>query len=541
MSNYNIRLIVPICVGLICCAFILGLTWWKTSRSSRREIVHSQETVCNSSSEASTDNSEHKTHGGDKSRANSNLSSPVGSSRQGTSSGEKSVEKDRPSGRTEGIRWHPVGLNWVPIESYPKPDNAPEATEPWRTPKGEASWLDEWPPNSLGIEVSLRDALTGNILSNEVPKPSSRIDVIDSNGKLRVSGREYGPHCHYVITAPSNLNYLVRAQTDTQIGYCVFGFGSGALAFGGENVVMGLTVSSQRRCLVRCVILMASAADRAAGAQIKVTDPGGKPLSGTLAYLGRAILGQANEDGIISIPIPDFSKIPETAASSSNGAGSPKQPELPHPLRQLWNTKNGALAISYPGKVPLFIPIDKLLPHTVRIVPLLADELVVTFSLRLPAGTPINEPKSSRYGRVTSNDWGHFDRSVLPVGVKLREVLDASQWKTAAWPYGKNSVGSGLGHPTGNNTTELEAVIGTPFERWMDYDRWYSNQWTHDEASGDWKVIIPHKGRFIITINEERREIWRNTTKYLEFMMYPGLFLDATDPTSPKFELIYAP
>lgn len=400
----------------------------------------------------------------------------------------------------EAIRWFPQNLSWDPAVSM-APNGAIPETSKYGLVEKYPDGADTTPVNMVRLDIRCVDAVTGAGIGDGV-----WAEVIDSTEKLRAAGTICFPGS-FEVKHTENLTLLIRARTKTQVGYATIGYGAWA-----PSQAVGSTSYSwhgdNRVELMVTVEMFTRDQLEKYGSNIRVRDEQGNPVPGAMASAYERILGQAGIDGNIRIP--------------------------PCSLRSDALTKKSVrIAVSKPGKVPVMIEPDDLTNGGVVDVVLRADEITIRFWLQLPPNTRVRPLDA-----YVHNSWDMRDRSILPEGVNYREAVKQMHWHSGRWGYGYNFA-SGIG-PYNENLSALSAVTRTTidFEDCKAYDRWYANQWKYDEQTGLWQVVIPHKGRFIITINEETRDVGGGRT---ERRMYPGLYLDATDPANPKVDLLYAP
>ncbi|MCC7509530.1 MAG: hypothetical protein IT464_09160 [Planctomycetes bacterium] len=211
-------------------------------------------------------------------------------------------------------------------------------------------------------------------------------------------------------------------------------------------------------------------------------------------------------------------------------------PDFAAPNEQVkyWWTISAPIAIHYPGKVPVFLHAAELLRGTTTDVVLHGDELVVEFYLLLPEGVP--------HGTIadSTQNHGRFDRRVFAPDEDPKASMKYATWQLYRMkPYVRDTHDP---HHVYDNTRALEQAVKQPWQPWWEYDSWYTRQWKYNPATGMWQVVLPHAGRLVIFLHEEHRE-WTNTAgdKTSDWMMYPGLYIDATDPANPVVELIYPP
>lgn len=384
------------------------------------------------------------------------------------------------------LRWQPPPLKWAPGAVFH------ESTEPTDTTETAKGASNEQPMGTVDLIVSVWDIDTSSIVE------SAFVETLDSQSVLRaavwigdpVNGGSRSNRIR--LQGTEDNNYLLRATSGNKVGFSSVGTAEGSSYTG--SAVTKTTTDDGTRCEIRVRVFVSSPGDRQKGFRLRVLNADESPLSGTSMSLGRSIVGQTDVDGYASVP--DWSK---------------------------GGFADLLLCIHHPGMVPVFRHFSELELDSMTTVTLRASELELRFTNFLPQGTSwrnFHEPSLEEVGL------GVFYDGQDPEGALSEPVVQ--------WNPGRHRFRT-------DNIALLEEAIGekVPVSKFESYAFWYALQWSYDEATGEWRVIVPHAGQFAFAIAIARRPGTWGGSERTRKMMYPGFIIDATDPSNPSARLVY--
>lgn len=426
--------------------------------------------------------------------------SDIANSENGT--GSEAVQHSASSRSTapgNPVRWNLPVLSWDPNVSVPYEPGPPEVAEEQSSLL--ARQLLQVTENHMIVSIVVHDAATRRRVDH------ADIEIVDSEGRLRVSAPVPDGNGEFLLRyggVGKPISLLARARSGDRVGFAVFGVG-----FGSPPQSRGATFSryladrESGAWWFQLRIIVTSANYRETeGRVLQIVDGGGTPVQGAHAYHDSNVLGQSDSDGMMTIALP----------------------ELPNGEQR----SGPETAIYRNGRVPVFLTSDELKKDGITQVALCAEEHVVKFYLlveprHLPPAAVLGVPPSADAGHY----WGMLDRGVFAPGDDPKRKMASVGWSIRNLAYL-------IQH---NNSEELESAVGRPLndKRLQRYNDWYARQWKYNERNGTWQVVVPHRGRFVIALAEKMLE----GPRHRRLAMYPGLYIDATDPANPKIELIY--
>lgn len=443
---------------------------------------------------------------------------------------------DVPHDQTGGQRREPDGDGFEDrqrsneSESNPSPRLSVENRVTWQVPRlswdsahniGSKSGLPEanaastdvdspynWPSDTLEFVIYALDAVSG-----ERVEPFE-VRIVDDHGRLRVAATvdEKKPvRRRFRINYRKDTTFLIQVIAGSRVGYAALGTSCGSPQCGDNILSYG-----ERRFVVTVNVLVSDHRTTLKKGTLRVLDKEGSPLGGAVVYLLKQgnIIGQSDANGVISVPMPDLASATEH-------------------VQYLWS---GVLVVSSPGYVPVFLRTEGVFGESAtRDVILRGREFIVEFYLKLPSQVSIGPTKSSQHPTGT-----HDRRVFAPAEDPVQSMRDANWSLSRMQAYRRDPKWGEHGY---DNTRALEAAVGQSWQEWWEYDRWYTRQWNYDPETGMWQVVLPHPCKLVLFINEEQRTYYDEATKqeYRDWMMYPGILIDATDPANPHVELIYPP
>ncbi|MCA8918048.1 MAG: hypothetical protein KDB32_03140 [Planctomycetes bacterium] len=390
------------------------------------------------------------------------------------------------------LRWQPPQLDWSPGAVFHEPTVPTDTTE---TAKGASN---EQPMGTVDLLVSVWDIETTSLVR------SAFVEVLDSQSVLRAAvwigdpvNGDYGGNRIRLIGSKDD-NYLLRATSGNKVGFASVGTAVGSRFAG--TAVSRMANEDGERFEISVRLFVSSPEDRQHGPQLRVLDSDDSPLAGTSLYLGQSIVGQTDVDGIAHVPEWGKGGFGETL-----------------------------LCIHHPGLVPVFRHSDELAHDTVTTVTLRAPELELRFTNFLSQGTSWRSFRDSHTG--FSPDLNDVGLGVFAEGEDPEQVLSKP---VVEWNPGRHSFRT-------DNISLLENVLGEKVHgsKVKAYRSWYALQWSCDEATGEWRVIVPHAGQFAFAIAIARRPGTWGGSERTRKMMYPGFIIDATDPSNPSARLVY--
>ncbi len=444
------------------------------------------------------------------------VNQPTNSS-DGKVPGEDPPQNPPPKKPTQPLKWMPRSVSWDPEKSLVPEGILPDVSAPARTsvdqPENPTD-PNKMPENTLYLEVEALDAVSGKKLA------PVRIEVVDDTGRLRVAATISGDKRLmrggrvFLLKYEGPRTFLLRAQHEDKVGFAVFGTGPGGYV-STHTGTLAIDEGPGNRARFKVRVLLSSQSDREVNrTSVRVLDGANRPLEGATILLHAELLALTDASGIASFAMPNLSS-------------------ADHEVLSYWT---GPLTVHYPGKVPVFVPVNEFVPGGNLDLVLRADEFVLEFALKLPNGAL---PEHPRLGGEFSR---YVDRGIFDARCNPKEVLAQLHWEIERLHY--HTGGTTY---TTDNMVALVAATGRPAQEseigvHNYYDYWYAGQWKYNDETTKWHVVIPHRGRFVIAINLQKRDDRHPGGDLAPFiMMYPGLYIDATDPENPKAELIYPP
>lgn len=410
---------------------------------------------------------------------------PAGPGEQSGAGGDNAGEGDGqwpamrlPSLESAPYLWRPPEFSWDVAKGLFDESVIPVVT---RQPDADTSFNESaYPDHSLALEVTALDATTGEYVWD------FEAEVVDDLGAALVRATITGRH-RFLLSFDGTRKFVIRVVKGDKLGLSVLTINSNMSLYGDGHTVYGPDVHGANKWSAQVEVVLANDTRRTAGHAVHVRDADGGPLAGTIGYMcSNNVLGQTDHNGRMLFPV--------------------------------WHDRiwSGSITIVHPGYVPVFLDAADLKPGMSTTVVLRAEEYVVEFYLMQP-------PE-----RIHSLRHWDCNRAVFAPDEEPRRALATSEW--GGWVIER------LGYYAREGARAVLAeVIGYPVSPAIGelYDRWYSRQWSYDELTGMWRIVIPHTGRFLIALD---LKILPGKTIY---NIHPGMLIDATDPDNPTVELVF--